>query len=142
MIILDTNVISEVMLPSPSPAVLAWLRGVPIFDLATTTVCLAEIGYGLARLPFGRRRSEREALFNNYRVQVFENRIFAFDALAADTYGELVAARERSGRPLAGPDGFIVAIAASRGFGIATRDIRGFEGCGLDLVNPWEAGAA
>ncbi|HZK91708.1 MAG TPA: PIN domain-containing protein [Stellaceae bacterium] len=70
MIILDTNVISEVMLPSPSLVVLSWLRGVPIFELATTAICIAEIGYGLARLPFGRRRSEREARFNTYRAQV------------------------------------------------------------------------
>jgi predicted nucleic acid-binding protein len=137
MIVLDTNVISEVMLPSPSPAVLAWLRGSPIFELATTTICVAEINYGLARLPFGRRRAEREAKFNNYRGQIFENRVFAFDTLAADAYGELVAARERSGRPLEGADGFIAAIALSRGLDIATRDVRGFEGCGVRVINPW-----
>jgi hypothetical protein len=142
MIILATNVISEVMLPSSSPVVLAWLRGVPIFELATTTICIAEIGYGLARLPFGRRRREREAQFNNYRALVFENRIFAFDALAADTYGELIAGRERSGRPLGAPDGFIGAIALSRSLRVATRVIGGFEGCGIDVINPWEYGAA
>jgi predicted nucleic acid-binding protein len=139
MIILDTNVISEIMLPSPSPLVLAWLRAMPIPELATTTICLAEIGYGLARLPSGRRRSEREGRFNSYSAQVFENRIFAFDGLAADTYGELVAARERGGRPMRGADGFIAAIAASRGLAIATRDLGGFEGSGVELVNPWAA---
>jgi len=139
MIILDTNVISEVMLPSPSSVVLAWLRGIPIFDLATTTISIAEIGFGLARLPFGRRRSEREALFSNYRAQIFETRIFAFDTLAADTYGELIADRERLGRRLDGPDAFIAAIAASRGLSIATRDISDFEDCGIELVNPWES---
>jgi predicted nucleic acid-binding protein len=142
MIILDTNVISEVMLPSPSPMVLSWLRSLPIFELATTTICIAEIGYGLARLPYGRRRSERAARFDSYRVQIFENRIFAFDALAADAYGELMATRERNGRPLEGPDGFIAAIASSRGLAVATRDIRGFEGCGVELVNPWGTATA
>ena len=137
MIILDTNVISEVMLPSPSTTVLAWLRAMPISELATTTICLAEIGYGLARSPLGRR--EREALFNRYRADVFENRIFAFDALAADTYGELAAARERIGEPLIGPDGFIAAIAVSRGLGIATRDISGFEDWGIPIINPWNS---
>jgi predicted nucleic acid-binding protein len=78
MIILDTNVLSEVMLPSPSQAVLAWPRGVPIADLATTTICIAEIKYGLARLPFGRRRAEREMLFNNYRAQIIEDRHLRF----------------------------------------------------------------
>ncbi len=74
MIILDTNVISEVMLPSPSQMVLAWLRAVPLFELSTT-INLAEIRYGLARLSFGRCRSELEARFDNYRVRVFDSRI-------------------------------------------------------------------
>jgi hypothetical protein len=142
MIILDTNVISEAMLPSPSPTVMNWLDARPALDLATTTISVAEIGFGLARLPFGRRRTERERLFNSFIARALGVRIFGFDRLAADTYGELVAARARSGRPLDGPDGFIAAIASSRGLGIATRDIRGFEGCGIALVNPWEAGAA
>ena len=137
MIVLDTNVISEVMLPAPSPVMLAWLRAIPISELATTTICLAEIGYGLSRLPAGRRRNNRETRFNTYRSQVLGSRIFSFDGLAADTYGALVAERERSGRPIRGPDGYIAAIAVSRGLAIATRDTRGFEGCGLELVNPW-----
>ena len=138
MIILDTNVISEAMRLSPSPTVMDWLAARPAFELATTTISVAEIGFGLARLPFGRRRAERERTFDGFLARSFGDRIFAFDRLAADTYGELVAARERSGRPLGGPDGFIVAIAASRGLGIATRDTGGFEGCGVSLVNPWD----
>ncbi|HVH81062.1 MAG TPA: type II toxin-antitoxin system VapC family toxin [Stellaceae bacterium] len=141
MIILDTNVISEVMLPSPAAQVLEWLRGIPIPELATTAINIAEIRYGLARLPFGRRRSEREALFGGYLAQIFEDRIYAFDALAADTYGELIAGRERSGLPLRGADGFIAAIAVSRGLRVATRDVSGFAGCAIDLINPWEAGS-
>jgi toxin FitB len=139
MIILDTNVISEVMSPSPSVVVLAWLRAMSIGELATTTICLAEIGYGLARSPLRRRRREREALFGRYRAEIFENRIFAFDGLAADIYGELVAGRDRIGRPLVGPDGFIAAIAASRRLGIATRDVSGFEDCGIPVINPWNS---
>jgi predicted nucleic acid-binding protein len=139
MIVLDTNVISEVMQPSPSSAVLEWLRGIPIPELATTTICIAEIGYGLARLPFSRRRSEREALFANYRTQILEDRILGFDALAAAVYGELIAGRERAGRPLRGADGFIAAIAASRNLAIATRNIGDFANCGIPLINPWEA---
>ena len=138
MIILDTNVISEVMLPAPSAVVLAWLRAIPTVELATTTICIAEIGFGLARLPFGRRRHEREMLFNRYRAEIFEDRVLAFDDLAADAYGELVAARDRSGRPLTGPDGFIAAIAASRRLEMATRDVRDFADCGIPVVNPWD----
>jgi hypothetical protein len=140
MIIVDTNVISEAMLPAPSLVVMDWLAARPAFDLATTTISIAEIGFGLARLPFGRRRAERERLFSNLFARSFGDRVFGFDRLAADAYGELVAARERGGRPLLGLDALIAAIAASRGLAIATRDIPGFEGCGIDLVNPWVAG--
>ncbi len=141
MIILDTNVISEAMQLSPSPAVLAWLAARPAFEFATTTINVAEVRFGLARLPYGRRRAEREALFNNFVARSFGDRIFGFDGLAADTYGELVAARERRGRPLQGFDGLIAAIAASRGFELATRNVSDFEGCGVPLINPWEANA-
>jgi predicted nucleic acid-binding protein len=142
MIILDTNVISEAMRPSPSPAVMHWLEAQPLSDLATTTISVAEIGFGLARLPFGRRRSEGESSFRNILQRSFGMRIFGFDRLAADAYGELVAARERDGRPLVGLDALIAAIASSRGLLIATRDVRDFEGCGVELVNPWETGSA
>lgn len=137
MILLDTNIISEVMRPSPEPAVMDWLAMQPTSELATTTISIAEIGFGLARLSFGRRRTERERLFRNILERSFGARVFGFDRLAADVYGELVAARERIGRRLEGPDAFIAAIAASRGLGIATRDARGFADCGIELVNPW-----
>jgi len=93
MIILDTNVISEVMLRSPSPAVMGWLAARPAFEFATTTINIAEGRFGLARLPYGRRRTEREARFNNFLARAYAGRNFSFDGLAADTYGELVAAR-------------------------------------------------
>lgn len=141
MIILDTDVISEAMLPTPSAPVMEWLHARPTSELATTTINIAEIKYGLARLPFGRRRLERERLFNAIVIRSFSDRIFAFDALAADAYGELIAARERDGRPMVGPDGYIAAIAASRGLAIATRDASGFADCGIEVVNPWDAAA-
>jgi predicted nucleic acid-binding protein len=140
MIILDTNVISEAMRLSPSPAVLVWLAGRPTFEFATTTINVAEVRFGLARLPYSRHRTEREALFDNFLARSFEGRVFGFDGLAADTYGELVAARERCGHPLPGFDGLIAAIAAARGFALATRDVSDFAGCGLSLINPWDAG--
>ena len=137
MIILDTNVISEVMLPEPSLVVMDWLDARPTFDLATTAINIAELRFGLARLPAGRRRIDRERLLGQILDRSFGNRILSFDRLAADAYGELVAGREHSGRPLVGPDGFIAAIAVSRGVAIATRDVRGFEGCGVEIINPW-----
>jgi predicted nucleic acid-binding protein len=140
VIVLDTNVIAEVMRPSPSSVVLTWLRSIPVYELATTTICVAEIGYGLARLPYGRRRSQQEAAFSSYRTQIFEDRIFAFDVPAADAFGELAASRERLGRPIGGPDGLIAAIALSRGLSVATRDVGGFSECGFPVINPWELG--
>jgi toxin FitB len=140
VIILDTNVISEAMRLSPSPVVLAWLRSTSVFELATTTINVAEIGCGLARLPFGRRRARLDAGFQNFVGRLFESRIFGFDDLAAESFAELAAARERSGRPFQRFDGLIAAIASSRRLGVATRDIGGFEGCGIALVNPWDVG--
>jgi hypothetical protein len=141
MIVLDTNVISEVMAPVPSFLVQHWMDAVPTSELATTTINIAEVKFGLARLPFGRRRGRMEALFGSFLARAIDDRIFGFDSRAADAFAALAAARERSGRPLRSFDGLIVAIAASRGLTIATRDVRGFDDCGVELVNPWEAGA-
>lgn len=141
MIILDTNVVSEVMRAVPSPNVLDWLANRPAFDFAVTTITVAEIRFGLARLPLGRRRHERERLFDNFCARSFTGRILSFDELAADAFGELIAARERSGRPLLGFDSLIAAIAVSRGLGLATRNIRDFEACGIAVVDPWKPGA-
>ena len=137
MILLDTNVISEVMRPMPSPSVLRWLAAQPSNEVATTTINVAEIRYGLARLPFGQRRSGLEARFGSFIARGFANRVFDFDFPAAEAYGELVAARERSGQRLEGFDGLIAAIARSRGTAIATRDAQDFLGCGIEVLSPW-----
>jgi toxin FitB len=142
MIILDTDVISELTRETPSTTVAAWLHVSPLFELATTTIDIAEIRFGMARLTLGRRRGEFEARFNSFAVRAFADRVFDFDAYAADCFGEIAAARERSGRRLVGFDGLIAAIAVSRGASIATRDIRGFEGCGVGLINPWDPDAS
>jgi len=140
MIILDTNVISELMRAIPDPAVVGWLAAQPLPELATTTINLAEIRHGLARLPFGRRRRDLEMKFNSFALRGFANRILDFDTTAADVYGDLVVARERGGRRLEGFDGLIAAIAKSRALPIATRNTEDFEGCGIDTINPWSAG--
>ncbi len=142
MIILDTNVISELTRETPNAAAAAWLHIQSLFDLATTTINLAEIRFRLARLPVGRRRGELETRFNNFAARAFADRIFGFDANAADVFGETAASRERTGRRLTGFDGLIAAIALSRGASIATRDVRGFEGCGVPVIDPWNAGTA
>lgn len=141
MIVLDTNVISEVMAPVPSPIVQRWMDSTLAIELATTTVNIAEVRFGLARLPFGRRRARMETLFDSFLARAIDNRIFGFDARAANTFAQLATARERSGRPLRGFDGLIAAIAASRGFGVATRNSSDFGDCGIEVVNPWDAAA-
>lgn len=142
MIILDTNVIAELMRAGPDTAVLEWLRARPLLDLSTTTINLAEVRYGLARLPFGRRRRDLELKFNSFALRGFANRVLDFDANAADVYGDLVVAREHAGRRLEGFDGLIAAIARSRGLPIATRNADDFAGCGIDVINPWNASPA
>ena len=138
MIVIDTNVISEVMRPDPDARVMAWLRSQQIGDLATTSVTVAEIRYALARLSQSRRRAEREAKFEAFLARGFYGRVYSFDVEAADVYGEIIAARDRAGRPLEGFDGLIAAIALVRGHAIATRDVTDFQGCGVSVINPWD----
>jgi predicted nucleic acid-binding protein len=139
VILLDTNVISELMRQAPDPTVLDWLEARPVSELATTTVNIAEVKFGLARLGNSRRRNELERRFSNFIARGFVDRLFGFDGQAADAFAELVAARERSGRRLAGFDGLIAAIALSRGLGLATRNTGDFEGCGVPVINPCSA---
>lgn len=140
MILLDTNVVSELMRPEPAAAVLAWLRAQSLRDLATTAVTAAEIRYGLARLPEGRRRWELEERFRLFLLRGFDRRILPFDAAASELYGEIVAGREREGVPIQVLDAQIAAIARCRGAVVATRDTAGFAGCGVEVLNPWDLG--
>ncbi|HEU0217648.1 MAG TPA: type II toxin-antitoxin system VapC family toxin [Stellaceae bacterium] len=138
MIILDTNVISEAMRATPDASVASWLHSQPPFELATTTINVAELKFGIARLSPGPRRADLEARFDDLVQRGLLRRVLGFDAAAGDAFAELAASRQRSGRPLVGFDGLIAAIAVSRGLAIATRDVRGFEDCGIEVVNPWE----
>src|SRR3954453_18609209 len=121
MIVLDTNVVSEMMKPERHPNVRAWMRAQAVHELATTTITLAEIGYGLARLPEGRRRFELETNLQAFVVRGLGPRVFSFNRAAAQVYGEMVVARERIGRPFEGFDGLIAAI---EGAGCRDRDLR------------------
>ena len=138
MIIIDTNVISELMRAAPEPAVLDWFRARSLTELATTAINVAEIRRGLARLPFGRRRRELELTFHSLASRGFGDRVFDFDAAAAEVFGDVVTARERAGRRLEGFDGLIAAIARSRGVPVATRNVADFADCGLTVICPWQ----
>jgi predicted nucleic acid-binding protein len=138
MILLDTNVISEIVKPAPSPAVISWLNDQDSATLYISTIVLAEIGYGVEALPEGKRKQTLSAGVDSFVDRAFVDRILAFDRDAAKLYGTLMAARRRAGQPLSAPDGQIAATASSHGFQLATRNIRDFTNCGLVLVNPFE----
>lgn len=138
MIVLDTNVVSEAMRPTPSPHVRDWLNAQPIEALYTTAVTLAEIHYGLARLPTGQRRDRLAEQFTLI-TRLWQGRVLPFDAEAARHYGLFAGAAHQSGTGFPTPHGYIAAIAAAHGFMVATRDVAPFEAGGLRVINPWDA---
>ncbi len=138
MIVLDTNVLSELAKPDPDPAVLTWVAKQRRAELCTTTVNEAELVYGLALLPRGRRRDALIQAVARLLGEGLGGRVLVFDRAAAAAYGEIAAKRRTVGRPVATADGQIAAIAQARGATlVATRDADGFDGCGIRQVNPW-----
>jgi predicted nucleic acid-binding protein len=136
VIVLDTNVISELMRAKPHPAVLAWVAAQPRATLYTTSINQTEILYGIAMLPAGRRRTAlaaAEAMF----AEDLAGRVLSYDGAAAARYAEIVVARRRVGNPIEAFDALIAATALTAGASIATRDTGGFDGCGLTLIDPW-----
>lgn len=140
MILLDTNVVSEVMARVPSASVLGWLDACDASTLYLSTVTIAEIGYGLRVLPGGKRRRLLEDRFDEFIELGFEHRVLPFDHDAARAYAVLMARRRAIGRPMSIPDGQIAAIARASRFAVATRNVRDFEECGLEIVNPFDGG--
>lgn len=138
MLLLDTNLVSELMRPQPDPRVLGWVASQPLAEMAIATITVMEIRFGIAVLPQGKRRSELDEKFRQLLAQGFSERILSFDQAAADACADLRAHRQRMGRPIATEDGMIAAIAKTRGATVVTRDVTGFEGCGVTLINPWE----
>ena len=139
MILLDTNVVSELMRSSPEPAVEAWVAGQPPKNLFLSTVSEAELRYGAAILPEGRRR---DTLFSNIEGMLrraFGERVLSFDREAARVYGDIAAMRRSAGRHVEPVDCQIAAIARPRGFVVATRNVSDFEGMEVELVDPWAA---
>jgi toxin FitB len=139
VIVLDTNVISELMRTEPNQAVFAWASMHPRSMLFTTSVNKAEIFYGIVSLPSGRRRSALFELAEAMFADDFLDRVLPFDAIAAVHYANIVTSRQQAGRPIEPFDAQIAATALVFGADIATRDIGGFSGCGLTVINPWTA---
>ena len=136
MILVDTNVLSELTKPTPEARVVRWLE-VNEPTLAVPTITLAELRYGIARLPRGRRRSSLLRFWQTTCDQ-FRGRIFSFDQRAAEKYGDTAAAAEQAGRRLNVQDGQIAAIALVHGMHVATRNVSDFEATGVAIVNPWD----
>src|SRR5262249_45897209 len=138
MILLDTNVLSEPMRPHPDQAVEGWLDSQPWETMYLCTPVLAEMRYGVERLPAGRRKRLLSDIVDRIEHEVYRGRILSFDSVAAGHYGRLMVERERYGRRLEMMDGLIAAIALTHGATIATRDVEDFAGLGLEIVNPFE----
>jgi predicted nucleic acid-binding protein len=138
MIVLDTNVISEAMKPAPNPAVRAWLNQQVAETLYLTSVTLAEMLFGIAVLPAGRRRNSLSRALDGLR-ELFGDRVLPFDIAAARHHMVLAVAARNAGRGFPTPDGYIAAIAASRGFIVASRDTAPYEAGGLPVVDPWQS---
>ncbi len=138
MIVLDTNVISEPLRPSPSPAVLAWLNAQAPDALFTTTLNLAELYAGVAVLPAGKRRSDLAGGLRATLGRLFAGRILAFDVAAAESFAVIAERSRASGLTMPHEDALIAAIAASQGFAVATRNVGDFAGAGVTVINPWE----
>lgn len=137
MIVLDTNVVSELIRAEPAPQVLAWVDARPARTLAITAVTAAELLYGVARLPRGRRASLLADAVRDVLEVDFAGRVLPFDLIAAAHYADIVTARERSGRPISAADAQVAATSRSHGSALATRNERDFDGLGIDVVNPW-----
>lgn len=138
MIVLDTNVISEAMKPEPHPAVRAWLNDQAAETLYLSSVTLAELLFGIAALPVGKRK-DMLALTLDGLMGLFRDRVLPFDTDAARHYAELAVTARIAGRGFPTPDGYIAAIAVSRGFIVASRDTAPYKAASVAVINPWEA---
>jgi toxin FitB len=136
MIILDTNVVSELMRQEPAPGVASWVRDRDRRELRMTVFTLAEVRYGIARLPEGRRKQVLLAAADEI-FAAFADQILPVDNAVAEHYAGIASSRERAGKPIAGFDALIAAVCRSRGAALATRNVTDFDGTGIEIIDPW-----
>ncbi|KWH18745.1 plasmid stability protein StbB [Burkholderia territorii] len=137
MILVDTNVISEPLRREPSGAVIEWLDAQIVETLFLSAISLAEMRFGVAALPAGRRRDWLDQSIEQRVLPLFRGRILPFDDAASKAYASLCAKARAAGHALVSADGFIAATAAANGLVVATRDVAPFEAAGLRVIDPW-----
>lgn len=138
VIVVDTNVISELSKELPDRTVSTWFLRQQPDSLATTSITLAEVLCGLELLPHGRRRERLTELSRAVFEAALRNRILPFDDVAAECYGRLLSSRRRRGLPMQVLDAQIAAIAVASGASIASRNVDDFKYCGVTVINPWK----
>ena len=138
MIVLDTNVVSELMKLTPAAAVARWIAEQPATTLYTTSITQAEVLHGILLLPAGKRRAALEAAAEAMFDEDFGGRVLPFGGEAARAYAQIAAQRRRSGRPISHFDAQIAAVARSARAAVATRNLSDYEDCGVKVVNPWD----
>jgi predicted nucleic acid-binding protein len=139
MMLLDTNVVSEIWRDSPNPSVMAWLDSQPEQHLFVCTPVVAELRYGVERLHDGKRKDRLRSAFETLFTNGYRGRILSFDVESAICFGRLRADRDRIGRPVEPIDAMIAAIALANRMALVTRNIQDFSDIGLDLIDPFSA---
>jgi toxin FitB len=137
MIILDTNVLSELISKAPDERVLSWLDGLPRIAVWTTSISVFELKFGVGIMPHGKRRDALGEAVDGLLATLLENRVLPFDTSAASQSAAAAVLRKASGRPVEIRDLLIAGVAASSGAVLATRNLKDFDGIGLELINPW-----
>lgn len=137
MILLDTNVISEPLRLRPDARVVAWIDAQPVETLCLAAISLAELRFGIAALPPGKRRDTLRRRLEGQVVPLFAGRILPFDVAASQAYGEIMAKARSAGLAIGTADGLIAATAAANGVIVASRDTAPFVTAGLSVINPW-----
>ncbi len=137
LIILDTNIVSELFRPAPEPAVEAWLAAQDGGEVYLTAISEAELRYGVGALPPGRRRDALAVAIELILREDFAGRVLPFDSTAAESYALIAAERRAAGRPISQFDCQIAAISRAHGAAVATRNSKDFQGCGIEVIDPW-----
>ena len=138
MIVLDTNVISELWKVAPDTNVLAWIDAQSVETLYLSAITVAELRFGLATMPAGQRRTIYQTRLEQEVLPAFSGRVLAFDLSASQAFANLMSRAKTLGKAISSADGYIAATASARGLMVATRDTSPFTAAGLKVVNPWE----